>query len=118
MGAKVTPALDPTFISPQDSLMMLGSGEWEIQNFKTIFFRIMEGDQNGDKARYENFIKSLFPYSINSRLALNSYTGVPPVQQHWTNEGDLIIYIEYVQHGAPEPTEEAPDQKSPDERAY
>lgn len=60
-------------------------------------FLIQRDDNNGDKARYEDFMLSLYPYTPDSPRELNVSTGGDPRKFSWTKEGDLLVQVEYIE---------------------
>lgn len=68
----------------------------KIKSFGVETFLIQRDDMNGDKARYEKFMHSLFPYTPDSKIELNP-SGGDPRKFSWTKEGDLLVYIEYIE---------------------
>lgn len=91
-GINLKPAVDPAYI-PLD-FDFYGNIHSEIESFEVEYFKIMDGDYNGDKARYQEFMmKFLDP---KNRMKLNDLEGFTPVKETWTREGDLIKVVEYV----------------------
>jgi len=78
-----SPARRPDYIEPIKEL--------RVADFKTVVFKIDPEDSNGDKRRYEEFMKSLYPYDPKSNIEV---MGEP--NKSWFKD-TLIIFIEYVE---------------------
>ena len=85
----------------------------KVKAYRTEMFCIQVNDYNGDKERYEKFMHSLYPYDPESKFELNMSLGNPKTQT-WTKEGDLLIFIEYIELELPERSA----QSDPDNKKY
>lgn len=87
-SATIKPSIDPYHFKDEARI--------SIKRFGTELFRISYGGTNGDKERYEAFMKSLYPYDPNSSIELQTQFG-NAISKTWTKEGDLLIHIEYIE---------------------
>lgn len=92
-SAVVRPANNPHYVKDDPGM--------KIKACRSEMFCIQLNDTNGDKAKYEQFIQSLYPWDPNSKFEMNTTVGNPRTQT-WTKEGDLLIFIEYIELELPE----------------
>jgi hypothetical protein len=105
MTAVVKPSANPFYVKDDSQA--------KVKAYRTEMFCIQVGDCNGDKLRYEQFMQSLYPYSPESKFELHMNLGSPRMQT-WTKEGDLLIFIEYIELELPERSH----QSDPDNKKY
>ncbi len=96
--AKVSLMTNP-FYMPDDERL-------SVKDFKMEMFVISRGDGTGDRMRYENFMKGVFPYDKDSRIEIIE------TDKSWTKEGSLIICVQYVE------MESDVDEEDPNKREY
>lgn len=65
--------------------------EMKPKSFKTVMFKLDRDDEDGEAARYEDFMMTLNPYDPESNLFINE------VSKSW-NRDQLIIHIEYIEY--------------------
>ncbi len=84
--AKVTPALDPSYMPPQ-------ALDFDKCEFHSEVF-LIDSIGNGN-AKYKELMGKLFPYDPQSDLMLNPMGNA--ITKSWTKEGDLMIHVEWVE---------------------
>lgn len=95
--AKVSLINNP-FHMPEDDQLV-------VKDFQVQMFKLIPGDDNGDRMRYEKFMMKVFPYDKDSKIEIIA------TNKNWTKEGALIICLEYVEIDNGEP-------ETPDTREY
>lgn len=96
--AKVSLIPNPMYIPDDEQLA--------VKNFRVEMFKLIPGDDNGDRIRYEKFMLNVFPMNPESKIEITESS------KTWTKEGALVICLECVEMHADEKAED------PDKREY
>lgn len=87
MGVKISPAINPSYIPPEEEF-------FDKCEFKSEIFLIHPGMHNSDHDRYVELMNSMYPYDKNSKKMLAPNGGI---NKTFTKEGDMLIHVEYVE---------------------